>query len=310
MKTFINVAQMKLAHLVAGQQVETTGYYAAGDGGGARYLVKANEAVDNFGNHDLAGTTVAVLQDKGSPNVWQFGAVHDGVVDDTTFFDAAWLASNPKFVEVPAASYEIPGTVTGSFYSFGLVTIVTGTVNTIHGIAELATQAEVNAGTDTMKYVSPSGLVGAFLARGVEKSSNETINTDTVLSDDADLTLPLVIGTYEVEFLILFYATTTAGMGFQYRLNYTGTLTRSIRLPISRRFNGTDDRVLTLGVINQTTNTGNISTSSVSADYTFEKATIVVSTAGVLSIQWAQNSSEANNLNVLSGSYLKVTRIG
>lgn len=173
MKIFNSVAQMKLAFLIAGQIVSTSGYYAPGDGGQAEYLIKANEAVDGFGNHDLAGTTVAILQDRGTPNVWQFGAVHDGVSDDTAFFDAAWLASNPIFVEVPAASYEIPGTVTGSFYSFGVVTIVTGNVDTIvntgnlasatlQGIVELATQAEVDAGVDAERVITPVTLSSAL----------------------------------------------------------------------------------------------------------------------------------------------------
>ena len=167
MKTFISVAQMKLAFLTAGQLVETSGYYAAGDGGQARYLVKASESVDNVGNHDLAGTTVAILQSIGSLNVKQFGAKGDGVTNDTVSFDSAWTASNPAPVFVPVASYEIPGTVTGSFYSFGLVTIVTGTVNTIfesgyspastivQGVVELATQAEVDAGADDERVFSP-----------------------------------------------------------------------------------------------------------------------------------------------------------
>jgi hypothetical protein len=169
MKTFSSVAQMKLAFLTAGQLVETSGYYTAGDGGQARYLVKANEAVDNLGNHDLAGTTVAVLQNTGSVNVKQFGAKGDGVTEDAASFNAAETASNPAIVVVPVASYKITGTVTGSFYSFGIVTIVTGAVNTITntgdvvsttvaGVVELATQAEVDAGIDTTRVITPATL--------------------------------------------------------------------------------------------------------------------------------------------------------
>ena len=69
------------------------------------------------------------LQDTVS--VKDFGAVGDGTTDDTAAFNAAWTASNPKAVLVPAASYKITGTVTGKFYSFGVVTIVTGTVTSI-----------------------------------------------------------------------------------------------------------------------------------------------------------------------------------
>jgi len=172
MKTFSSVAQMKLAFLTAGQLVETSGYYTVGDGGQARYLVKVNESVDNLGNHDLAGTTVAILQVIGSANVKQFGAKGDGVTDDEANFDRAWFVSDPARVFVPVASYEIPGVVTGDFYSFGLVTIVTGSVDAISntgadasvsvpGTSETATQAEVDTGTDPLRYVTPATLKAA-----------------------------------------------------------------------------------------------------------------------------------------------------
>lgn len=62
-------------------------------------------------------------------SVKDFGAVGDGVTDDTAAFEAAALS--PQAAQVPVASYVVTGTVTGKFYSFGLVTILSGTVNTI-----------------------------------------------------------------------------------------------------------------------------------------------------------------------------------
>ena len=46
-------------------------------------------------------------------------------------FQAAWTASNPKAVLVPAGTYLFTGTVTGKFYSFGTVIISGGTVTSI-----------------------------------------------------------------------------------------------------------------------------------------------------------------------------------
>jgi hypothetical protein len=66
-----------------------------------------------------------------SVSVLDFGAVGDGVTNDAPAFTAAWTSANPKAVLVPAGSYKITGTVTGKFYSFGVVTIVTGTVTSI-----------------------------------------------------------------------------------------------------------------------------------------------------------------------------------
>jgi len=74
-------------------------------------------------------TLTSRLQDFVS--VKDFGAVGDGVTDDTAAFNAAWAASNPQAVYVPAASYAITGTVTGKFFSFGVATVVGGTVTTI-----------------------------------------------------------------------------------------------------------------------------------------------------------------------------------
>ena len=65
------------------------------------------------------------------PSVLDFGAIGDGITDDTAAFNAAWAAADPQAVYVPAASYAITGTVTGKFFSFGLVTVVGGTVTTI-----------------------------------------------------------------------------------------------------------------------------------------------------------------------------------
>jgi hypothetical protein len=65
------------------------------------------------------------------PSVKDFGAIGDGLTDDTAAFNAAWAATAPQAVYVPAASYAITGTVTGKFFSFGVATVVGGTVTTI-----------------------------------------------------------------------------------------------------------------------------------------------------------------------------------
>ena len=74
MKTFINVAQMKLASLKEGQFVETGGYYTKGDAGQAKYLIVAAQAADGYADHTLANGTVAVLQISGIVSARLIGA--------------------------------------------------------------------------------------------------------------------------------------------------------------------------------------------------------------------------------------------
>lgn len=83
------VAEMKTESYEVGQVVETVGYYTEGDAGAARYLVKAAQAFDGYGDHVLANGTVAVLQSGGVINLTQFGAISGGTSEDTALFQAA-----------------------------------------------------------------------------------------------------------------------------------------------------------------------------------------------------------------------------
>lgn len=94
MKMFDAVAAMAAAHLKDGQIVETKGYYAAGDGGQGKYLIKTaaqfGGTPDEFGDHTLANGNVAVLQNAGSVSLTQYGAVSDGSVDSAAAIQAAF----------------------------------------------------------------------------------------------------------------------------------------------------------------------------------------------------------------------------
>ena len=82
---------------------------------------------------NFIGAVTETVQSKldQTVSVKDFGAVGDGITDDSPAFAAAWSAADPQAVYVPAGSYEITTPVTGKFYSFGVVTVNTGVVTTI-----------------------------------------------------------------------------------------------------------------------------------------------------------------------------------
>lgn len=78
--------------LQSGMTVQTQGYTSATDDGGARYLIRTaaefGATPDEKGDHTLANGNVAVLQNGAMLNVRQFGAVADGVTNDSAALQA------------------------------------------------------------------------------------------------------------------------------------------------------------------------------------------------------------------------------
>ena len=133
MTVFESVAYLKLAHLKAGMIVETKGYYTAGDGGQARYLVVTAQAADEYGDHTLANGNVAVLQVDGAVSVKRFGAFPSvSVVIQEAAFNAASTASDES-VYVPYDTYDLnSGTFAGKFHSLGTPVFTTGTITVLN----------------------------------------------------------------------------------------------------------------------------------------------------------------------------------
>ena len=85
---FDNVAAMKAEpSLTEGAYVNTAGYYAPNDGGGASYLIRTkadSDIADDGSLHELANGLVAeLIVENGTVCPEQFGAKADGVADDT-----------------------------------------------------------------------------------------------------------------------------------------------------------------------------------------------------------------------------------
>jgi hypothetical protein len=124
------------------------------------------------GSGAVATTAQAKLRE--SVSVLDFGAVGDGVTDDTAAFAAAWAASSTKSAFVPAGTYLITGTIAGTFYSFGAVTITSGTVNYITNLSNpfvgsiqiLSGAGAISLATTTTKFTSTGVAQALTLANG------------------------------------------------------------------------------------------------------------------------------------------------
>lgn len=113
-RTFNSVEEMKASNtLKAGALAKTLGFYTAGDGGGADYLV-----TDNIGKDEVDEASVITLQNelyakllvKDYINVKQFGAYGDGKHDDTLILNICAEKSVNKTLYFPSGRY-LSGTI-------------------------------------------------------------------------------------------------------------------------------------------------------------------------------------------------------
>ena len=161
----------------------------------------------------LTGATARLISDGFGdlPTVKDFGAVGNGSTDDTAAFTAA-IAATPLGVAIPAGSYKITGTVTGNFYSFGVVTIVTGTVTTIINLTLPAPAptfiASINGTsiTNAISRLSSDGFGDQPTAKDFGATGNGTTNDSAtfVLADAALSGIIVPAGTYLISTSLTF----------------------------------------------------------------------------------------------------------
>lgn len=115
MKIFETVADLKAASITEGQYVKTDGYWSTGDTGGTDYKIFTagqyttafpGASVDELGGaFTLANGNIAARVETAVVNVRQFGAIGDGVADDTPSIQAAAASFNATSVFFPAGDY-------------------------------------------------------------------------------------------------------------------------------------------------------------------------------------------------------------
>jgi hypothetical protein len=154
------------------------------------------------------------------------------------------------------------------------------------------------------------GTTGDVTARGIAvvrtKTADTSRNTTTVLADDPDLTFALAANTnYEVRVHALFAGPLAAGMGADLQLHYTGTL-------VANNGKGTvvgpttSFALVNTFAINSTIGITSVQTVQEQMDLTVSFRT---NGAGTLSLQWAQHTSNGNNLTMYAGSSILITKL-
>lgn len=127
---FATVAEMTASTIVLpiGKTIVTKGYYARGDAGAARYLIKAAQAFDTYGDHGLVNGTIAVLQ--GDKTFVKFGADNTGVASCTPSLIAFVAAGGVLYT---SGIYDFGGLTTpihqSDMINVGTVTFKNGEIN-------------------------------------------------------------------------------------------------------------------------------------------------------------------------------------
>ena len=208
-KEYATVAAMKAAtNIAVGATVITQGYSEANDGGRAVYRIVAagTGTADGGFYHDLTGITgQAQLLHNGRVFIKQFGAVGDGVTDDTAALNLPFVSGAPAGLVV-----ELEGTDT--YLHSGRISItstnptIVGNGATIKRDAAFETTLSANAanGATTISVVSAAAL------NVVAGEEIILVNTGAANGGLADQE---IAGPYEIDSISSNSITLTSGIG-------------------------------------------------------------------------------------------------
>lgn len=109
---FSDIATMKKCNLKVGEVCETLGYYTVNDLGGSKYyIIDDDSLIEDGGNiHNLDnGLKAKLIVENNCVNIKQFGAIGDGVSDDSNSINTALKTFNNVYI--PSGRYFIDETI-------------------------------------------------------------------------------------------------------------------------------------------------------------------------------------------------------
>ena len=203
-------------------------------------------------------------------------------------------------------------TTAGSNYPQGTDTPTTGD-DVIRALSSfIASLRDLTNGTtsgptlkDAVFTGTPTGLRTPLVAY---KTAATSRSSTTTVADDPHLVIALTPGTWSLGGLFGFYGTTTGTQGIKMQLAFSGTQTAFFANLTGNVNSSASDGNLYLSTPGVNLY-GTISALSTQVDYLSPTGFIVVTVAGNLSLQWAQNSSSANATNVVLGSYMTCMKV-
>lgn len=153
---------------------------------------------------------------------------------------------------------------------------------------------------------STEGSLVAKAPVSAVKTADETRASSATLADDAELSVTVKAGTYSIR-ATLFGMLDSDPYGV--RVGLAGTATIGYVRAWGRIYSGPDDTTAAslVGTMGQV---AAYDTASAGAWSAVIEATIEVSAAGTIAVQWAQGTSNVAGLTVERGSSLVATRIG
>jgi len=172
----------------------------------------------------------------------------------------------------------------------------------------IALQANNSGGTSAFSVGAAGDIIGRGIARCEFKASTTSRGSTTTMTDDPDLILALVAGTYQVFVFVPLDETTSGGGGFKWQFAFSGTQTQFI-WSAQQNINGAHSVTGNAGLGGQSYATVSVASGQNGLDQLIINAVIKVTGSGNLSFQWAQNSSSANATNVYLGASMSAVQM-